>query len=111
MPKYLKDSLWANGTPPTENTGKLELDKLKCTTSDLAKGSGHAGKGDKWLKRAISLLHHHSLHEDQVAGQIRASIEQTEFSLFRFHSCHIAPGVSGQWAICGAERRGVAKQY
>eukprot|EP00983_Pelagomonas_calceolata_P013072 417946-Pelagomonas_calceolata.AAC.1 len=34
MPKYLKDSLWANGTPPIENTDKLEPDELKCTTSD-----------------------------------------------------------------------------
>eukprot|EP00983_Pelagomonas_calceolata_P061569 1146884-Pelagomonas_calceolata.AAC.1 len=36
MPRYLKDSLWANGTPPTQNTGKLEFDELECTTSDLA---------------------------------------------------------------------------
>eukprot|EP00983_Pelagomonas_calceolata_P070834 1150942-Pelagomonas_calceolata.AAC.1 len=36
MPRYMKDSLWANGTPPTKNTGKLEPDELKCTTSDLA---------------------------------------------------------------------------
>eukprot|EP00983_Pelagomonas_calceolata_P055796 1144297-Pelagomonas_calceolata.AAC.1 len=36
MPRYLKDSLWANGIPPTKNTGKLEPDELKCTTSDLA---------------------------------------------------------------------------
>eukprot|EP00983_Pelagomonas_calceolata_P085926 1156657-Pelagomonas_calceolata.AAC.2 len=33
----LKDSLWANSTPPAGNTGKLGPDELKCTTSDLAK--------------------------------------------------------------------------
>eukprot|EP00983_Pelagomonas_calceolata_P034216 1071842-Pelagomonas_calceolata.AAC.1 len=36
MLRYLKDSLWANGTPPTKNTGKLEPAELKCTTSDSA---------------------------------------------------------------------------
>eukprot|EP00983_Pelagomonas_calceolata_P050057 1141786-Pelagomonas_calceolata.AAC.2 len=36
MPKYLRDSAWANGTPTNGNAGRLGLDVLKCTTSDLA---------------------------------------------------------------------------